>query len=451
MAQTATLEPIVSAISDWASEPTLRVPASALRQARLSFLDTLGCAQAGAREIDAKRIYQAMLAAGHRGDAATLLDGPTLSGPGAALVHGACAHMIDFDDYEEAGSTHPSAPIVAALLPFCDLRPASLNQFLDAYLVGYETIVRLGEALGYEHYLAGWHATATLGPIGVAAACARFLQCDAATIATAMTLATSAAAGLKAQFGSAAKPLHAGLAARSGMETALLAQAGVTANPDVWSGEFGFARVYGGRSRETDQASEQYSPIGVGSERYPMLRKSWPCCAYAQRSIEAALSIGPIQFDSIEAVSIRMPAPYAAVAGKARPLTPPEARFSTQYCVAAAIWSGRLTPVDFKSGAILRDPIQNLVSRTTIDAYQPDFQIADMDPRAPDSVTLTLKNGEQRKAEIAEVYGGPNRPLSEGDLIAKHLDCGGSDRLVEALLGPETSVMFHPLKLLARG
>jgi 2-methylcitrate dehydratase PrpD len=446
MAQAKSLEPIVRALSDWAAEATLRVPASALRQARLSFLDTLGCAQAGAPETDAKRVYQAMLAAGHRGDARTLLAGPALSGPGAALVHGACAHMIDFDDYEEAGSTHPSAPIVAALLPFSDLRPAPLDRFLEAYLVGYETIVRLGEALGYDHYLAGWHATATLGPIGAAAACARFLQGDAATIATAMTLATSAAAGLKAQFGSAAKPLHAGLAARSGLEAASLAGAGVAANPEVWRGEFGFARVYGGRTSETSQSGL----IGAGSERYPMLRKSWPCCAYAQRSIEAALSLGSIPFDSIEAVSIRMPAPYAAVAGKPKPATPSEARFSTQYCVAAALWSGRLTPGDFETGAISRGPIQDLVDRTTIEAYEPDFAIADMDPRAPDSVTLTLRGGAQRMAEIAEVYGGPTRPLSEADLIAKHLHCGGSDRLIETLIGPDPSGMFKPIELLAR-
>ena len=445
MAQPANLEPIVAAIGLWAAESRLRVPESALRQARLSFLDTLACAQAGAGEADSQRIFQAMLAAGHRGDAQTLLNGSGLSGSAAALVHGACAHMIDYDDYEEAGSTHPSAPIIGALLPFADLRPAPLAQFLEAYLVGYETIVRIGEALGYEHYLAGWHATSTLGPIGAAAAVARYLGADAGAIVTAMTLATSASAGLKAQFGSAAKPLHAGLAARAGLEAALFANAGVTGNADVWRGAFGFTGVYGGRRLERADPLGRSPQLGSGSEQYPMLRKSWPCCAYAQRSIEAALTLRREEFDDIAGVSIRMPAPYAAVAGKPNASTPAEARFSTQYCVAAALNSGRLTPGDFEETAIGRAGIQDLVSRTTLEPYVPEFALADMDPRAPDTVTLTMKDGRRIAATVADVYGGSARPLSEADIIAKHRDCGGQESALNVLLGEETTVSFRPI------
>ena len=83
-----------------------------------------------------------MTVAGSREELAPLLleefggkDGPvTLVALGArakahdaALINGTLSHALDYDDYESVGATHPSVPILAALLPLAALRGSTLK------------------------------------------------------------------------------------------------------------------------------------------------------------------------------------------------------------------------------------------------------------------------------------------------------------------------------------
>jgi 2-methylcitrate dehydratase PrpD len=125
---------------------------------------------------------------------------------------------------------HPSAPLVAAALAAAETARSSGRALLDAYVVGFEIEARLGRAMNPRHYQRGWHCTATLGTIGAAAAASRLLGLDATAAGHAFAIAASEASGLKENFGTMVKPLHAGLAARNGVLAALLARAGMTAS-----------------------------------------------------------------------------------------------------------------------------------------------------------------------------------------------------------------------------
>ncbi len=150
-------------LAGWATATTFRT--TARDEARLAVLDTLGCMIAGWDEPQTR----AARAAFGRDDSATA----------TALILGTAAHALDFDDYEVPGSTHPSAPILGALLGLMQGAPRPMGDLLDAYVTGYEAIIRLGEVMRYDHYNAGWHATGTIGSVGAAAAAARMLGLDA--------------------------------------------------------------------------------------------------------------------------------------------------------------------------------------------------------------------------------------------------------------------------------
>lgn len=125
-------------------------------EARLALLDKFGCMIIG---WDAPQTLSARNAfTGEQTSSAT------------ALILGTAAHPLDFDDYEVSGSTHPSAAIYGALLGLSRIAPKPKCCLLDAYLVGFEAIVGLGEILRYAHYNASWHATGTIGTVGAAAA-----------------------------------------------------------------------------------------------------------------------------------------------------------------------------------------------------------------------------------------------------------------------------------------
>src|SRR6185312_506337 len=111
---------------------------------------------------------------------------------------------------------------------------------LDGYVVGFEIEGRLGRAMNPRHYERGWHCTATIGTIGATAAVSRILGLDEDATANALAIAASEASGLKENFGTMVKPLHAGLAARNAVLAALLARAGMDASPLALDGPQGF-------------------------------------------------------------------------------------------------------------------------------------------------------------------------------------------------------------------
>src|SRR3546814_5230541 len=96
----------------------------------------------------------------------------------AALLIGMASHVLDYDDVSMLAVCHPSTPILSALLATADRERTSGRALVEAFVVGTEVLIRLGQAMGFRHYALGFHATATPGTVGAAAACARLLGLD---------------------------------------------------------------------------------------------------------------------------------------------------------------------------------------------------------------------------------------------------------------------------------
>ena len=151
----------------------------------------------------------------------------------ASLPDGArwavAAHVLDFDDLHMESTTHISAVCVPTAL--------ATGGGARAYLAGAGVMARLGNALGWPHYSAGWHATCTAGAPASAAGAAVALGLTADQIATAIALAVPGAGGVQRAFGTDAKSLQVGFAVDAGIRAATLAAAGAQADPaalDEW-------------------------------------------------------------------------------------------------------------------------------------------------------------------------------------------------------------------------
>ena len=145
-----------------------------------------------------------------------------------------------------------------------------------AYLAAAGVMARLGTALGWRHYSAGWHATCTAGAPAAAAGAAVALGLPAERIAAAMALAVPAAGGVQRAFGTDAKSLQVGFAVEAGIRAARLAAAGAQADPsalDAW------LRLVGGDPSAVDPSGPTV-PNGLAIKLYP-------CCYALQRPISA--------------------------------------------------------------------------------------------------------------------------------------------------------------------
>jgi 2-methylcitrate dehydratase PrpD len=236
---------LIETLADWAAARPTFSPL-ARQRARDAIADTLACMIVGQTDfasLAVRRAYAGML---HEGGASLVVGGGAAPAAVAACINGTASHALDYDDNFGPGITHASAVLVPALLAVAQTRHASGGELVDAYLIGLEAQALVGRGVNPVHYRAGWHATSTVGCIGTAAGTAWLMGLDSAGIARAMSLAASMASGMKGQFGTPAKPLHAGLAARNAVEAAQFAAAGMTGRLDILECAQGFLELFGG-------------------------------------------------------------------------------------------------------------------------------------------------------------------------------------------------------------
>ncbi len=410
----------------WVADAPRAWSGEAGRRAGSAFVDTAACMLAGADD-DAPRAARAGVARWGAGGATVAGTPHRLAAPWAALVNGTAAHALDYDDVLEISNAHVSAVLMPALLALGEERSVDGAACVDAYIVGVEVMARLGEALNMTHYFKGWHTTSTLGAQAAAAACARLLGLDAARATAALGLATSLASGGKRQFGTMAKPLHAGLAAKNGIMAAALAEAGVTAAQDAYEGARGFVDLFAGVPRERLEAALADFDGPPAIERYGLWQKVYPCCGSVHRPLDALLAMrgdGGLQPQAVAGIDTLLPEiemhnlPYVA------PADAMQARFSLPYLLASALVDGHLVLDSFSAQALARPAVRTLIPKVRM---RPDpEQLGDANAAAAplwSTVTLTLAGGETRSRTVREPRGHPARPLGRNDLHAKFVDC----------------------------
>jgi len=413
---TATLARIAEFVTEAEVPGDARVPAAA------AVLDTVGVTLAGASEPVARIVQR--VAASDGGDACTILGVTGRASAGnAALANGAAAHALDFDDMCFVSLAHPSAPLVAASLAAAELAGASGRALLDAYVVGFELEARLGRTMNPRHYQRGWHCTSTLGTIGAAAACARLLGLDAATAAHAIAIAASEASGLKENFGTMVKPLHAGLAGRNGVVAALLARAGLTASARALDGGQGFLVAM---DSERSSLDGQLHDLGT---RWEILDtgitvKLYPSCAGTHPTLDAVLDLrrrDGFSEAEVDRIDVVVDSITPTVLIHPQPATGLEAKFSMQFCAAAAVVHGFVGIDTFEAPSLADSRIQTLQPRVTM-RVDPALDGA-APPLTQARVAIALHDGRVLRQDANGARGYPERPASADELGAKFLAC----------------------------
>jgi len=368
------------------------LPEEVLEVARHCVLDWLGCTIAAVDE-PLVRILRDEIVAGEAGQGATLVaSGGTTSVLTAALVNGAASHALDFDDTHRILSGHPSVPVLPAIAALAERDRRSGADLLAALVAGIEVECRLGALLGAPHYDIGWHATATLGTFGAAAAASHLLGLEEVAWRHAFGLAGTQAAGLKSGFGTMAKPLHAGKAAQGGLLAALLARGGFTANPDVVETTQGFAAVLAGTAEPDRARLDRWDGRFMISDT---LFKYHAACYLTHAPINALVEIrdglgAGFVAEDVEAVDIRIDPPALKVCNIAEPTTGLEGKFSLRATAAMALLGRDTAALDSFTDAVVTAP-EVVALRDRVDV-RGDASVSFM--RA--EVTVRLRGGETR-------------------------------------------------------
>lgn len=412
------------------------VSADARERAALHVLDWLGCALVGARSDAGSVLVE--WATRERDGPCRVLGAGHGSVWTAALVNGALGNVLEMDDIHRAAILHPGPVVIPAALAIAERERANANAFLDAIVRGYESMIRIGAAVGPAHYQY-WHNTATCGPFGAASAAATLLGLDRRQHVHALGNAGTQAAGLwqVRHEPVMSKQLHNGRAAHAGVLAADLARGGFSGPAAILEGPQGFFRAMCGAADPHAVLADPAAPWQIFATGF----KPWPACRHAHSTIDAALALREsIGIDSIAAISVRTYRDALTFCDRPRPRTTVEAKFSLQHAVAVALVAGKPRLEHFDPHAL--DEPRFAAVRERVSVAEDAALTAAYPQHFGAEVALRLADGTTRTLRMPDALGDSENPLSLDALrekarmlmTAAGLDLARAERIIDATL-----------------
>ncbi|MFC2003510.1 MmgE/PrpD family protein [Chloroflexota bacterium] len=402
------------------------IPSKAIEAAKTSIIDCVGTCLAGSQDPSGRIIAEYIREIGGKPEAGVIAKGFRTCAPEAALANGTMGHALDYDDTSEAFLGHPTTVILPAVLALGERNKISGKEALLSYIVGYEVGAKIGLGMGAAHYDVGWHSTATFGTMAAATACAKILKLDVQRTRVALGIAASLAGGLRQNFGTMTKPLHAGNAARNGVVATLLAKKGFTADQGILEGPLGYAKLFSGKGEYNLERMTQGlgAPFAIDSPR-PMI-KLYPSCRATAGCIDAILhlvrehTINPADVDEVEC---RTSSVTPQVLIHSHPQTALEGKFSMQYCMAIAIIDKEAGLKQFTDDKVQNPEVQELISKVKY-AHPPEMgSTVSGALRGKVEVVVKLRNGAELCHRVEVAKGDSENPLMGEEIEQKFLDC----------------------------
>lgn len=360
------------------------LPVGILRLARHCFLDWAAVTIAGAREPLSGILASALVPEAGNGACSIAGTARRSSEVEAALVNGTLGHALDFDDVNARMHGHPSVAVLPAIMAMAETDAKNGSDALRAFVGGYQVASRLGAAL-----------------------------------------AATQAGGLKASFGTMAKPLHAGKAASNGVLAARLAQHGFTARADTLEHDQGLGAAM----------SDDFQPARAVTEAPEWeiednLFKYHAACYLTHSSIEALCRLSAregIAPKDVLAVRLHIPPGHRKVCDIAEPRTGLDIKFSIRHLAALALYGENTAALELYSEAAATD--------TRFSALRAKVSLVDDNDLPGFAARVAVDLADGRTCVAQHDVGKPGRDLDaqEGALRQK------AATLVTPILGPDAT------------
>ena len=452
------------AVADFVSAAKLDgFPPDVIAQAKRCLIDGFAVILAGSTTRGSTIVRQYIRSVTHSRGASIL--GPERMeavAPMAALANGASGHAMDFDDTQLSTTpdrtygllTHPTVPALASTLAVAEQHDASGAAFLEGFLTGFEVECKIAEAIDPDHYRRGFHSTATAGTFAGAAGTARLLRLDAGRTAHAIGIAASLAAGLRVNFGSMTKPLHAGRAAENGITAAMLAANGFTAGEDGLDGQWGYFQVLGG-------GAEPHRLIGALGRPHAIVNpgvsvKPYPCGSLSHPSMDAMLKLvsdNNIQPDQIKAIRLKAGSNILEPLRYKTARTELEAKFCVPFLLGVIALRRKAGIQEFTDEFVSSAPIQQMMTKVST-VFDPQIEARGFD-KIRSIVEVDLLDGRTFEQPSDERYrGSPSWPFTMAELRDRFADCASpllsKDRIQRALDQIESVEKIKSIRELTR-
>ncbi len=421
------------------------LPEETKDQVKRYVLDVIGCTVGSSRRPQIKALAEVLKGEGGNPYCSVFAHGFRTSPMNAAFLNGTMGHALDFDDDHREGTMHPSVAVFPAVFALGEKRGVSGKEFMRAFILGLEVMIRLGESLLGQSYYQGFHPTGTCGVFGAAAACATVMGLDVLRTKYALGIAGSFSAGTQECTGEGAwqKPLQAGHPAMGGVLAASLAEKDFIGAGTVFDGPYGLIRALSykdqydyGRITET---------LGKKWEMTETSIKVHACCRFSGPVADCALDLYKqgVRAKDVKKITAKVgeftvKMLCQPIERKLRPQTHVDAQFSLPYAIAVALCKNRTGIQEFSVEAIGDPEVLALAEKVS---WELDPEAEKWYPKAyPATVIAELNDGRVFQAHVDYPKGDPENPASDEEIRAKfhsltepYLDKGKREKIIETV------------------
>jgi len=348
----------------------------------------------------------------------------------AAMVNGTSGHADDYDDTQLSTSpdriyglmTHPTVPVLAAALAVGEIMGCSGSDLLDTFIAGFEVECKIAETIKPDHYRRGFHSTGTIGAFGAFAASGRLLGLSELELRHALGIVASLTSGIRVNFGTMTKPLHAGMAASNGVTASMLAMRGFTADENALDGRWGFMEIFGHGSDPELMVGRMANPYALV---YPGATfKMYPCGCLGQPSMDAMLEIvleEDLKPEDVREIRLRAGPNILEPLRYSEPVTGLQAKFSLNFALASILLRRRAGLREYTTEFVTRPEVVDVMRRVrTIH----DDEIASMGVEKMRSILeVELVDGRVVRRTAEEYRGTPEKPFMGHEVDEKFIEC----------------------------
>ena len=406
------------------------LPSEVIAFGKVSILDTLGVAFAGAaigEGCDAMMSYASAVSQG--GPARVWASGKRMPPALAAFCNAAHARCLDYDDIIENPQIHVAVCVVPTAFAMAEALngPISGQQLLTAVAIGSEIQSRLASAIARTQDASSFPvmlSTQVFGYFAAAATAGHLLDLDTRRMQSALGLAMMQATGTEEMVvhapESVGKCIYASFSNQGGIQAAMMAAHGVSAPGAAFEGQAGLFQAYYGGRYHRDRLSERLGRQYCSTERcFKMQPGTLVSHAFVEAALivmrdeglsvqdifETRLRVGGWGRAMCEPIEVRRDPPTAAAAMNSIP-----------FIVAKAMVNGKVALTDFQAQGRAQPEGREMAQRIR---FIHDPALDNPAGLEPGLIEIVTNDGRVFSKRVDKPRGHPSRAMSFDEVAAK--------------------------------
>jgi 2-methylcitrate dehydratase PrpD len=395
------------------------LPRAVVDATKVAILDGVANVLAGSTQAPARVVFDYVREMGGTPASSVFGRGFRTNAPFAAFANGVALHCLDYEIQGQPPS-HGTSSILPPILALAEQNGASGRDIVTAFALGWDVQQRIRTASASAN-LRGLHPPGVFGPPAAAAASARILKLNEQQTRVAFGIACSRTGGLFANNGTMVKSTHPGNAGRMGVESALLAQAGFTANEDIFAAHQGYVEALFGGELDYDVLTRNLGETfhlaepGFNIKRYPAeIFMQWVIGAVVDLRETHAIGI-----DDVVTLEVEVP-PMHLDLSRPKPTSGLDGKFSFEYCAAVALAEDMVGIDAFSDATRFSAPVESALEKVRL-KQNPDI------PPNPQDVWVDaharLTDGRTVSARCRNYRGSIANPMTRAERLVKYDDC----------------------------